>query len=245
MIEKNTDEVLKDASTQGISQMITIGCHPGDFDRVVQITKKYYPTVAATLGVHPHEAKHYSDEVESQIKTLVEANKEIIGIGEIGLDYYYSHSDHDVQKAVFRRQMQLASDLGYPVEIHSRDAEDDTIAELQHWNGKVTGCLHCFTGSKRLADAALDAGYYISVSGVITFKNADELRSVVSQVPLDRLLIETDAPFLAPVPLRGKKNEPAFLIHTAKHLAQLKAVSLEELAQITTQNIKKLFSRWR
>jgi TatD DNase family protein len=243
MLEGDTDSILKAAQIAGVSNMITIGCHPNDFDKVSAISKKYFPQVAATLGVHPHDAKFYSDEIESKMRQD-SSEKFIIGIGEIGLDYYYNHSDQNIQRDVFHKQMNLALELGLPVQIHSREAEDDTIAELQKSKGAARGMMHCFSGTAKLAKGALDAGFYISLSGVITFKNADQLREVVKTVPLDRLLVETDAPFLAPIPMRGKKNEPAYVTHTALKVAEIKNMKPIELAVILKENVKRLFPKW-
>ena len=170
----------------------------------------------------------------------------MIGWGEIGLDYHYDHSPREVQRAVFARQLELALAEKLPAIIHTREADDDTIEILQkHWADKggaeIGGIIHCFTGGQALADAALAMGFHISFSGVVTFKAADELRAVALTVPSDRLLIETDCPFLAPVPYRGKRNEPAFVVETAKQLAALRDVSVEEIARVTTANFKRLF----
>jgi TatD DNase family protein len=200
------------------------------------------PQVFGTLGFHPHDAKDYSETGEKFLRENL-IHPRIVAVGEIGLDYYYDHSPRDVQNQVFRSQMQVAADLGLPVEIHTRDAEEDTLQVLQEFAGRVRGILHCFTGTQSLADGALAIGYNISVSGVVTFKNADALRSVVKSVPLDRLHLETDAPFLTPAPFRGKKNEPAMLLHTAQAVADLKGVTLDELARITNENAEKMFSK--
>src|ERR1035438_5357834 len=166
MLEAGTDEVLALAKAMDVTHMITIGCHPKDFDKVCDISKSHYPFVAATLGVHPHEAKFYNIDVEAEIRKKA-PEPYLVGIGEIGLDYFYNHSEPAVQREAFHKQMVLAHDLGLPVEIHSRDAEDDTIAELMKWKGKVTGMMHCFSGTEKLARAALDVGFYISLSGVV------------------------------------------------------------------------------
>ena len=170
----------------------------------------------------------------------------VIGWGEIGLDYYYDHSPRDVQQSVFRRQLELALQIKMPVIIHTRDAEDDTIQLLREtWfengGGEVGGIIHCFTGTQKLADAALELGFMISFSGVVTFKKADELRAIATSVPLDKLLVETDCPYLAPVPYRGKRNEPAYVRETATFLAALRNVSFEEIARLTSENFKRLF----
>ena len=164
-------------------------------------------------------------------------------LAEIGLDYYYSHSEHDVQREVFRKQMAIAAEFNLPIEIHTRDAEADTIEILKEFSGRVKGLFHCFTGTQWLADEGLALGYNISISGVVTFKSAEALRAVVKTVPLDRLHIETDAPFLAPVPNRGKKNEPALLVHTAQVVAELKGISVEELSRHTSENARRLFTK--
>ena len=161
----------------------------------------------------------------------------------MGLDYYYSNATHDVQKKSFRRQLEIAVEHDMPVEIHTRDAEPDTVEILQEFGGKVRGLLHCFTGSQWLADQGLALGLNISISGIVTFKNADALRSVVKTIPLDRLHVETDAPFLAPMPHRGKSNEPALMVHTAQKVAELKGVTLEQLSEATNANAKKLFHK--
>ncbi len=243
MLEENTEQVLAEAREAKVHNLITIGCHPNDFEKVCGIAEKNYPVIAATLGVHPHEAKFYTPEVETIIKSKATAPF-LIGIGEIGLDFFYNHSDPQIQKDVFHKQMSLAHSLNLPVEIHSRDAEDDTIAELKQWKGKLNGMMHCFSGTAKLAQAALDVGFYISLSGVITFKNAENLREIVKTIPLDRLLVETDAPFLAPIPMRGKKNKPAFVGHTAHKIAEIKQIGLEELSQQLRTNTKKLFPKW-
>jgi TatD DNase family protein len=243
MLEGSTDEILSEAKKQGVGHFITIGCHPKDFQKVCDIAEKNYPVVAATLGVHPHDAKSYSPEIE---KNMIERAQEkfIIGIGEIGLDYFYNHSDPIVQRDVFNKQMKLAAELGLPVEIHSRDAEEDTLTELKKWKGKVTGMMHCFSGTQKLADGALDCGFYISLSGVLTFKNAEPLREVVRTVPVERILVETDAPFLAPVPMRGQKNKPAFVVHTALKVAEIKNIKPEVLSSILEKNVRTLFPKW-
>ncbi len=242
MLELDPQIVLKAAREAGVDHMITIGTHHADHLKIVEMVEALKPQVFGTLGIHPHEAKDYNDEAEAFMRAHLN-DKRIVAVGEIGLDYFYEHSDREVQRQVFRKQMQLAADFKLPVEIHSRDAEEDTIVILNEFKGRVRGLMHCFTGTQRLADGALDVGYNISISGVVTFKNADSLRATVKTVPLDRLHIETDAPFLTPVPFRGKKNEPAMMIHTARVVAEIKGVSLEELARATTENARKLFNR--
>lgn len=242
MLEADPETVIQAAAENGIDRMITIGTGLEDHAKVVELVEKYQPVVFGALGFHPHDAKDYSDEAEKYMREHL-TDPRIVAVGEIGLDCYYNHSPHDVQRDVFRRQMKLAEEFQLPVEIHTRDAEDDTIAILKEFRGRVLGLLHCFTGTQKLADEALDLGYHISVSGVVTFKNAEALRAVVKSVPLDRLHIETDAPFLTPVPFRGKKNEPALMVHTAQVVANLKGIKTEELAQAAFENAKKLFHK--
>ncbi|MEO0334937.1 MAG: TatD family hydrolase, partial [Pseudomonadota bacterium] len=169
----------------------------------------------------------------------------IVAVGELGLDFYYDNADRDVQRAVFRKQLQVAKDLQMPVEIHTRDAEEDTIKILKEFEGEVTGLIHCFSGTQWLADEALKLGFNISISGIVTFKKADELRAVVETLPIDRIHVETDSPYLAPVPKRGKQNLPEYVVHTAKFVSDLKGVSLAELEQQTRSNALKLFPKLR
>ncbi len=242
MLEGSPDEVLNQASLAGIERVITIGTCPDDLPVVLRLARQRFPQVACTLGVHPHEAALYSEEVGQFIRSEA-LSREVVAIGETGLDYYYENSPRDVQIDAFRAQMQIAADLRLPVEIHTRDAESDTMQILREFKGSVTGLLHCFTGTQALADVGLECGFHISISGVVTFKNAQSLREVVKRIPLDRLHIETDAPFLAPVPLRGQKNQPAFLVHTARVVADLKDVSLEQLEKATQANAQALFPK--
>jgi TatD DNase family protein len=169
----------------------------------------------------------------------------VVGLGESGLDYYYGHSSRDNQRAAFAAHMEAARETGLPVVVHSRDADAETIELLsaQAAKGGLTGLIHCFTGTRRLAEQALELGFYISFSGIITFKNAEELRETAARVPLERMLVETDSPYLAPIPNRGKRNEPAFVVHTAALLAKLKGISPDELAKATTDNFFRLFSK--
>jgi len=241
-LEHSPEEALRLAEAEQIQRVITIATEPNDLAPTLALAEKFYPKVFCTLGVHPHEGVLYTDEAENFIRQNA-GRPEVVALGEMGLDYYYEHSPREPQKEAFRRQLQLASELKLPVEIHTRDAEPDTVEILSEYRGRVTGLIHCFTGTQWLAEKCLDLGYNISISGVVTFKNADELRKTVSYIPVDRLHVETDAPFLAPVPMRGKQNTPAFMIHTAKLVAQLKGLSLEELADVTTQNAFRLMPK--
>lgn len=242
MLEQGPEEALAEAKRQGVGQVITIGTCSDDLPVVLALAQKYYPVVGCTLGIHPHEAEEFTPAIEQYIRENSKL-KEVVALGEMGLDYYYNNSPKEVQIQAFRSQMKLAEDCALPVEIHTRDAEDDTIAILREFDGRVKGLLHCFTGTQSLADAGLECGFDISISGVVTFKNAEALRDVVRKVPLQRLHVETDAPFLAPVPHRGKKNQPAWVTHTAQLVAELKGITVEELEKQTRANAQRLFTK--
>ncbi|HQR32930.1 MAG TPA: TatD family hydrolase [Blastocatellia bacterium] len=241
-------EVIARARAAGVELMLEIAgsdIGKGSLEPGLRLANEH-EFIYAAIGLHPHEASLYNTQLE---KTLLDCSRhpKVIGWGEIGLDYHYDHSPRDVQRQVFQRQLELAIERRLPVIIHTREAEEDTIAILrQAWaeNGgaDIGGIIHCFTSSQALADAALEMGFYISFSGVLTFKTAEELRDVARSVPMERLLIETDCPFLAPIPYRGKRNEPAFVIETAKKLAELKQTSVEEIGRVTSGNFRRLFS---
>lgn len=242
-LEGGAEFALNLAKQNNVKKLITIGTEPEDLPIVLELAQKYYPDVYCTIGVHPHEGVKYTEEVAKFLRENG-PRREVVAIGEIGLDYYYNQSPKDEQIYAFREQLKIAEELNLPVEIHTRDAEADTISILKEFEGKVTGVIHCFTGTEWLAREALAIGFNISISGVVTFKNADSLRAIVRDVvPLDRLHVETDAPFLAPVPMRGKSNTSAYVVHTAKVVAELKNISIEDLAKITTENAKKMFKK--
>lgn len=242
-LEGGPEAALNLARAAGISKIITIGTEPEDLQTVIDLSVKYAPDVYCTIGVHPHEGVKYTDEIGKFL--LANGNRpEVVAIGEIGLDYYYDQSPRPEQIEAFEKQLAIAEQLGLPVEIHTRDAEEDTIRILKKFEGRVHGVIHCFTGTDWLAHEALKLGFNISISGVVTFKNAQSLRDIVKNIiPLDRLHVETDAPFLAPVPVRGKSNTSAYMIHTAQVVADLKDVSLERLCDMTKQNALKLFKK--
>jgi len=242
MLEDSPEETLLKAKAVGVSKIVTIGTEPADHPVVLAIAQKLYPDVYCTLGIHPHHGAVWTEQAGAFIEKHI-TDKEVIAVGEIGLDYYYKQSPIEEQKDAFRKQLDLAGRYKMPVEIHTRDAEPDTVEILKEFKGQVTGLIHCFTGSAWLARQCLDLGYNISFSGVVTFKNADDLRETCKFVPLDRLHVETDAPFLAPVPLRGKKNTPAFVVHTAALVAGLKGITVEELSQATNANARQLFPK--
>lgn len=242
MLEEGPIEALRIAREAGVVKVATIGTEPKDLPLVLELAEKNYPDVFCTLGIHPHEGQIYTPEIGEFIEANV-SKPWVIAVGEIGLDYYYEHSPHEEQKQAFRAQLEIAARTGMPVQIHTRDADEDTIEIMKEFKGRVKGIIHCFTGTQWLADQALDLGYNISISGVVTFKNADSLRAIVKSLPLDRIHVETDAPFLAPAPMRGKKNTPAFVVHTAKFVADLKGITVEELAKVTRENALKMFPK--
>ncbi|HEY1709607.1 MAG TPA: TatD family hydrolase [Rhizomicrobium sp.] len=237
------DAVVERARAAGVRTCVSIGTTLAKFPRVQAIAERF-ADVWCSVGVHPHEAK---DELLNDPAPLLEAaeHPKVIGIGECGLDYYYEHSPREEQRANFRTHIAAARETQLPLIVHTRDADDETVAILRDEMGKgvFPGLIHCFTGSQQLANAAVEIGFCISVSGIATFKNSQGLRDILKTVPLDRLLVETDAPFLAPVPHRGKRNEPAFVANTAAMLAGLKGVSAEELAGATTENFFRLFAK--
>lgn len=243
-LEVTPDVALQNAAAVGVERCITIGTCPEDLPVVLELAKKFSPKVFCTLGIHPHDAETYTDEIEAFIRENGQ-NPRVVALGEMGLDYYYTKEEElkAVQRQVFKRQIELALELGLPVEIHTRDAEEDTKKILEPYRGRLTGLLHCFTGSKDMADWAVDFGLHFSISGVVTFKNADDLRATVASIPLKHIHVETDAPFLAPVPHRGKKNEPSFMLNTAQKIADLHQVSLEQLCQQVELNAKFLFPK--
>lgn len=241
-LEEGVEVAIQNAQQVGVKKIITIGTDPADLDVVLGIARKHYPNVYCTLGIHPHDGKVYTDEVGRFIESHV-ADPVVVAVGEIGLDYYYEQTDREQQKHAFREQLAIAKRTQMPVQIHTRDADQDTVDILQEFKGDVTGIIHCFTGTDWLARKCLDLGFNISISGVVTFKNADSLRAIVKMIPLDRIHVETDAPFLAPVPMRGKKNTPAYVVHTAKFVADLKGLSEGDLAEATRQNALKIFKK--
>ncbi|HEY1080157.1 MAG TPA: TatD family hydrolase [Bdellovibrio sp.] len=242
MLEEGVEAAIANAKASGVKKIITIGTEPGDHPIVLDIARKYYPDVYCTLGVHPHDGKVYTEAAGQFIADHL-SEPCVVAVGEIGLDYYYDQSPRQEQQEAFRAQLEIARKANMPVEIHTRDAEEDTIAILKEFKGEVKGLIHCFTGTEWLARQALDLGMNISISGVVTFKNADSLRSTVKMLPLDRIHVETDAPFLAPIPMRGKKNTPAFVVHTAKFVAELKGISEAELCEQTRKNALKMFPK--
>ncbi|MEN3747791.1 TatD family hydrolase [Sphingomonas sp. HF-S3] len=238
-------EVLARARASGVEAMLNIATRESEWDDVLAVAERE-ADVWATVGIHPHEADQHPDVDTAKLVDRAR-HPRVVGIGETGLDYYYDHSDRDRQRASFRSHIAASRALQLPIVIHTRDAEDDTAAILREEMGKgaFPGVIHCFTASAAFADIALDLGLYISISGIVTFKNAKDLQDTAARLPLDRLLIETDAPFLAPVPHRGKTGEPAFVADTCRFLAELRGEKAEDLAEVTRQNFHTLFNKTR
>lgn len=236
-------DVLAAARASGVTAMLNIATRESEWDDVLRVAERE-PDVWATVGIHPHEADQHPD---IDTAKLVEraAHPRVVGIGESGLDYYYDHSDRDRQRASFRSHIAASRETGLPIIVHTRDAEDDTAAILADEMGKgaYPGVIHCFTASRDFAHKALDLGFYISISGIVTFKNARDLQDTAKWLPVERLLIETDAPFLAPVPHRGKQGEPAFVADTCRFLAELRGEDAGELAEWTCANFHTLFAK--
>lgn len=240
---EDQQNVLERARGAGVGLMLNIATRESEWDDVLG-TALREPDVWATVGIHPHEADEHP---HVDTAKLIEraAHPRVVGIGETGLDYYYDHSDRERQQRSFRSHIAASRETGLPLIVHTRDAEDDTLAIMRDEMGKGAygGVIHCFTASGAFADAALELGFYISISGIVTFKNARDLQETAARLPLNRLLIETDSPFLAPVPHRGKPCEPAYVADTARFLATLRGESVEELAAATSANFRSLFSK--
>ena len=242
-LAENQPDVLARARAAGVGGFLNISTRRSEWERVVG-TAERESDVWASVGIHPHEADAHEDLGAAELLAATE-NPRVIGIGETGLDYYYDKSDRTVQQALFRMHIGVARETGLPVIIHTRDADDDTAAILadEMEQGAFPALIHCFTASAGFARKVLDLGLSISISGIVTFKNAAELQEIAKELPADRLLVETDSPFLAPVPHRGKPCEPAFVRDTAQFLADLRGEPFEQLAETTTRNFHRLFAK--
>lgn len=237
------DAVVARAHAAGIDGMLTIGTKLSEAEKVIRIAERF-PNVWASVGVHPHEAAAEPGEDSARLIDLSRHPK-VVGIGETGLDYYYEHSPRERQELCFRSHIAAARETGLPLIVHTRDADADTerVLSEEMERGRFTGLIHCFSSGQELAVAALNLGLYISFSGIVTFKSAASLKETAKTVPLDRILVETDAPYLAPIPMRGKRNEPAFVSHTAAAVAELQGVSTAALSRASTDNFFRLFSK--
>jgi len=242
-LAERQDEVLETARAAGVTGFLNISTRQREWNDVIAVAEAN-DDVWATVGVHPHEADAHPD-LGVEALTDAASHQSVIAIGECGLDFFYDKSDRQAQRERFQAHIEAARVTGLPLVVHTRDAEDDTAIMIGKAveEGGVTGVLHCFTGSQDLARKALDLGFYISLSGIVTFKNARELQETAKIIPDDRILVETDSPFLAPVPHRGQTCEPAFVADTARFVAELRGVPLETLAQQTTDNFFKLFNK--
>jgi TatD DNase family protein len=236
--DDDREQTIERALAAGVTRMLAIGTGngPPDLEVAIRLAERY-PFVYATIGVHPHDAAKADDDTFARLRDLA-AHPKVLAVGEIGLDYHYDFSRRDVQRAVFDRQLALAADTKKPIIIHTREAWEDTLARIESL--PHGGVMHCFTGDAAQARQALALGFHLGFGGVLTFPKADSLREAAALCPDDRLLLETDCPYLAPVPHRGKRNEPAFLLETAKRLAQVRNTTPEHIAQITTQNFNRL-----
>ena len=240
MIEDiSLEEIFKNVSDNGVEKLIVPAASVADIDDVFNFVQKYDNTYGL-LGIHPSEAKDWSDDLLEKI-TKYSENKKIVGIGEIGLDYYWDKSFNELQKEVFIKQVELANILNLPISVHDREAHKDTFDILTQYNRNSTIIMHCFSGSVEFMKECIKQGWYIALGGVVTFKNAVKAKEVAKEVPLDKLLLETDAPYLTPVPFRGTTNQPAYVKYVAEEIAKIKELSFEEIDKVTTQNAKIVF----
>jgi TatD DNase family protein len=242
--DEDRDDVVSRAKAAGIGYMVTICTHMTKFDGVHAVANAYN-NMSCTVGVHPHNAGEEGGLASVEALTKYAQMPKVIGIGETGLDYFYEHSPREAQQSSFRAHIDASRDTGLPIIIHTREADNDTVEILrdEYKKGRFSGLIHCFSGGAELAEAVLEMGFYISISGIVTFKSAQSLRDTVEGVPLNRILVETDAPYLAPIPMRGRRNEPAFTAHTAQVVADIKGVESDKLAQVTTDNFFRLFTK--
>ena len=240
-LDSTPEEAVKQAKQEGVETMVTISVDEESFDFVSNAVMQF-KDVYGTVGVHPHDASEFRPSMEQSILKLARGHDKMIAIGETGLDYHYMNSSAENQQFAFRKQLQIAVELNLPVVLHSREAEADTISILKEIPVPALGVAHSFTSSLKMARTLLDMGWYLGINGIVTFKNAEDLREVVRWIPMDRLLLETDSPFLAPVPFRGKPNKPALIPVIASFIAELRKIPIEHLAEKTSENAHRLFS---
>ena len=240
-LDSTPEEAIIEAKQAGVQRMVTVSVDEPSLDFVSSMVQQF-PEVYGSVGFHPHDAAELTEDLEQKIRKLALEEKKLIAIGETGLDYHYMYSSAEVQQQVFSKQLQLAVELNLPVIMHSREAETDTIKILQEIPVPSLGVAHSFTSSFEMAKTLIEMGWYIGINGIVTFKNAEDLREVVSWLPLDRLLLETDSPFLAPTPFRGKPNKPAYIPAIATFIAELRGISLEQLSEQTSANAQRLFN---
>ncbi|MGN0919207.1 MAG: TatD family hydrolase [Alphaproteobacteria bacterium] len=239
-------DLIEIAHKEGVEKMLNIACDTGDWDELLQVIKTH-KNVYGAIGIHPEYALRDEKKFLDRLPEIFAENPKLLAIGEIGLDYSDETISPEKQQALFNAQIQIAHEIKKPIIVHTRDAEEDTLLLLKkaYQEGKLknSGIIHCFSGSLKLAQEVLKMGFYISVSGIVTFKSAHTLREIIKEIPLDRLLVETDCPWLAPEPFRGRKNQPAYVIKTLEKVAELKGISAAELNKITTQNFHMLFRK--
>ncbi len=241
--DEDRDELLSSMSDRGVELIVNVGSSIDTTKKTIELIKKY-PFVYGSAGVHPEECANLCDEDIDWLETVC-ADSKIVAVGEIGLDYYWPEPEHDIQKKWFRKQLDLAVKVEKPVIIHSRDAAKDTMDILKEYDGKLLagnpGVIHCFSYSPEIADEYIKMGYYIGVGGVVTFNNAKKLKSVVSHIPMERMLIETDCPYMAPVPYRGKRNDSGYLSYVVDAIAEIKGIQRDEVIMITRNNAIKMY----
>ena len=237
---KSSDEIVQNAVFSGVDRIIVPSAHPQDIEDVMSLIDKY-DNVYGMLGIHPTECQNWTDDLTDKIIEYSK-HKKIVAIGEIGLDYYWDKSNVEAQKEIFIKQIKLANNLNLPIAIHDRDAHKDTFDILKEYNKNSTVIMHCFSGSVELARECIKEGWYIALGGVVTFKNAVKTKEVAKEIPLEYLLLETDAPYLTPVPYRGEENQPAYVKYVAEEIAKIKEISVDEVDKITTENTIKVFN---
>jgi TatD DNase family protein len=238
--DNDRENVISRAQQEGLEAIIVVGINLDDSRRAVELARQY-DMLFATVGVHPHDVKKIQPKTYDQLAKLAQ-EKKVVAYGEIGLDFFRNRSPKDIQIKRFGEQLELAQTLNMPVIIHDRDAHRETVAILKNWKGEKRGVIHCFSGNYAIAKQCLDLGFYISIPGTVTYPKAEELREVVKKIPLDTILIETDCPFLPPQIYRGKRNEPAYVSHVARKIAEIKNVPLADVESQTTDNARHLFS---
>ncbi|HXG67770.1 MAG TPA: TatD family hydrolase [Blastocatellia bacterium] len=242
--DADREEVIQRALDAGVEIIVNVGNGDVAHDSHASAFRlaEQYPFIYTTVGVHPHEARLLDEELYARLQDLA-AHPKVIAWGEVGLDYYYDNSPRDAQRAAFRKQLRMARERGFPAVIHTRDAEADTLAILrEEWQGSgLPGVIHCFTGTREFAEAAVELGFLISFSGVVTFKKSDDLRETARRLPMEKILIETDSPFLAPHPHRGQRNEPAYVVETARAIAAARGLTAEDVGRVTSENFRRLF----
>jgi TatD DNase family protein len=239
--DNDREAIIRRAFDSGLNYIISIGSDIPSSRRTIDLAEQY-DNIYATVGLHPHEAKKWDDRIYEELKKLSQSSRKVVAVGEMGLDYHYDNSPRNVQQEAFRQEIRLSREIGLPIVVHTREAEEDTMAILtEEKASEVGGVMHCFSSSRELALRCLDMGFYISLAGIVTFPKATELQNLVTELPLDCILVETDCPYLTPIPHRGKRNEPAYVRHTAEKVAQLKGLTPAEVAKVTSGNAKRLF----